>query len=217
MNNLDKILDSIRADADEKIAAVNDAASAERAQAESDARDRIANMKDKNDEKCRREREMILSRSRGSAEMRRREIMLGARVGLLDKAYSDAEKYICSMDEKVYDAFLARLLCDALCDRSAEERALAECGEEISEGEFTVAFNKADLARCAERIVADAVEMTVEKGERVPTVTVCPTPVAIGGGFILRLGDVETDCSVKTLIAASRVNTEADCAKVLFQ
>ena len=217
MNNLDKILAAIREDADEKIAAVNDRTAAQRAQLESDCADRIANMRDKNAVKCERERELILSRSRGAAEMRRREILLGARVGLLDKAYADAEKFICELDPKVYSAFLSRLLCDALCDRAAEERALAECGEEASEGSVTVSFNKNDLASCAKTVVSDALEMMKEKGEKAPKVQIAPDPVNVGGGFILRLGDVETDCSVKTLVAASRVNTEAECAKVLFR
>lgn len=217
MNNLDKILASINSDADERIASIRKDADEKRHTVEKDYSDRIENLREKNRVKCEKERDMILSRSRSGAEMRRREILLGARVGLLDKAYADAEKYICDLDPKVYAAFLARLLCDALCDRAAEEKALAEYGEEECTDTVAVAFNKNDLASCAKTVVADALEMMAEKGTAVPKVDICPDPVNIGGGFILRLGDVETDCSVATLVAAARVDTEAECARVLFR
>jgi len=160
---------------------------------------------------------MILSRSKGSAEMRRREILLTVRSGLLDKAYTEAENYICNMEPKVYNAFLSKLLCEAVCDRVNEEAILTENGEEKSDGAFEISFNKKDLENNAKQIIADADEMISEKGFAAPKIRIAKEPVNIGGGFILRLGDVETDCSVKTLVAAARVNSEADCAKVLFQ
>ena len=66
-------------------------------------------------------------------------------------------------------------------------------------------------------MIADALALLKERSCDAPKVALSQTAAKIGGGFILRSGDVECDCSIKTLVASSRGATEADAAKVLFQ
>lgn len=217
MNNEDKILDMIRLEAEQKAARIRKEADDDVAAVRSECDDRIKDMRAKNASKREREREVVLRRGRGSADMRRREIMLGARVKLLDRAYADAERFLCEMDRDAYAGLLANMLADALCDRIAEDRALAESGEDVGESVFEVSFNEKDRGELGEKVIADALGRLVSRGEKAPKITLSDKVAALGGGFILRSGDVECDCSIRTLVAASRSSTEADVARVLFQ
>ena len=197
---------SIRRETDSAVEAANE-----------DCANRIKDMRTKNAAKCEREREVVLRRAQSSSDMRRREIMLKARVSLLDKAYADAESFICKMDRDAYAALLVNLLADALADRVAEDKALAECGEEVGEAAFEVSFNEKEKDELGERVIADGLGRLADRGIDAPAVKLSETAAKIGGGFILRSGDVECDCSIRTLVAASRASTEAEAAKVLFQ
>lgn len=217
MNNIDKILQRIRSESEDRAAAILSEAGAEAAGLIGECDNRIKDMRLKNAEKCRREREAVLRRARSSADMRRREIMLGARVGLLDKAYAEAESFILNMDRDAYSALLSRLLADALSDRTAENRALTEYGEDAGNGAFEVAFNKNDRDELGAQVITDALGILAGRGEKAPEVTLSGREAKISGGFILCSGDVECDCSVHTLVATSRASTEAEAAQVLFQ
>lgn len=217
MNNEDKILRMIRLESEEKAAAIRRETDDAIAALDEECANRIKDMRAKNAAKCEREREVILRRGRGSADMRRREILLGARVKLLDKAYEDAERFICEMDREAYAALLANLLADALCDRLAEDRSLAECGEKVAKAQFEVAFNDKERAELGEAVIENALAQLAAKGEKAPKVSLSDKTAKIGGGFILRSGDVECDCSIRTLVRLSRAETESDAAKVLFQ
>ena len=217
MNNEDKILEAIRNEAADKAAQITDEFSARIAEVKADCDNRIRDMRTKNAAKREREREVILRRGRGSADMRRREIMLSARVKLLDRAYEDAERFICEMDRDAYAGLLANMLADALADRIAEDRALAECGESVGDAAFEVSFNEKDRAELGDRVIKLALERLAASVEKAPKVSLADYAASVGGGFILRSGDVSCDCSIKTLVAASRSSTEADVARVLFQ
>jgi vacuolar-type H+-ATPase subunit E/Vma4 len=217
MNNEDKILEAIRLRAEDKASAVRRETDAQIASVNEDCDNRIRDMRAKNAAKCERERDVILRRGRGSSDMRRREIMLGARVKLLDRAYEEAQRFICSMDRDAYAGLLSNMLADALLDRIAEDRALAECGEEVAKAAFEVSFNEKDKGEIGSRVISLALDRVASKGETAPELVLSEKTARVEGGFILRSGDVECDCSVRTLVAASRAATEADVARVLFQ
>lgn len=153
MNNEDKILDAIRLEAEGKAEQIKGECDARIAEVKTDCDNRIRDMRAKNAAKRERERDVILRRGRSSADMRRREIMLGARVDLLDRAYADAERFICEMDRDAYAGLLANMLASALADRIAEDKALAENGEAVNDTSFEVAFNERDRAELGERVI----------------------------------------------------------------
>lgn len=223
MNNTEKILEKIRSQGESKAAEIRSRTDAEIAELNAECENSLRDMRLKNAAKCEKEREVILRRAESSIAMRRREIMLGARVGLLDKAYAEAEKFFGEMDRDAYAALLSRLLANALADRLSEEHALSECGEESSGGDFEVAFNKKDRNEIGKSVIKDALAMLSGLGrvagriEKTPAVKLSEHAEQIGGGFILRSADVECDCSIHTLVTASRSSTEAEAAQVLFQ
>ena len=217
MNNEDKILDMIRTEAEQKAAQIKSESDEQIAAVNSDCDNRIRDMRTKNAAKCEREREVVLRRGRGSADMRRREIMLGARVELLDRAYSDARRFICDMDRDAYAGLLANMLADALRDRIAEDSALAESGEVVGEADFEVSFNEKDRGELGASVIEMALSRLAEAGTAAPKIALSEKLASVDSGFILRSGDVECDCSIRTLVETSRSSTEADVARVLFQ
>lgn len=217
MNNENKILEAIRLEAEEKAAQIKRESDEQLAAVNSDCENRIRDMRTKNAAKCEREREVILRRGRGSAGMRRREIMLGARVALLDRAYADAEKFICEMDRDAYAGLLANMLADAVADTLAEKCALVECGEDAGDNVFEVCFNEKDRDELGERVIEMALDRLKKSTQSAPQLSLCGELASVDGGFILRSGDVSCDCSIHTLVASCRAYSEADVARVLFQ
>lgn len=217
MNNVDKILQKIRAQGESKAAEIRSRTDTEIVQLNEECEGTLRDMRLKNAARCEKEREVIMRRSQSSIAMRRREIMLDARVGLLDKAYTEAERFFSEMDRDAYAALLSRLLANALADRLSEEHALSECGEESSGSQFEVAFNKKDRNELGKSVIKDALAMLSGRIGKVPEIKMSERAEQIGGGFILRSADVECDCSIHTLVTASRSLTEAEAAQVLFQ
>lgn len=217
MNNIDKILEKIRDQAEATAAGLRAETDARIAELNEECDGVIKDMREKSAAKCEKEREIILRRAESSSAMRRREIMLGARVGLLDKAYAEAERFLLEMDRDAYSALLAKLLADALSDRMAEKCALAEYGEETEKDTFEVAFNAKERDEIGKSVIKDALEILAERGGKSPKAALAKDAAKIDGGFILRSGDVECDCSIRTLVMSSRASTEAEAAQVLFQ
>ena len=90
MNNFDKIIDKIAAETDEKIAAVRAKAEREISELNEGCENKINDMRRMNGERIERECAMIASRAESAASMKRREVLLRARVGLIDRAYKNS-------------------------------------------------------------------------------------------------------------------------------
>ena len=207
MNNFDKIIDKIAAETDEKIAAVRAKAEREISELNEGCENKINDMRRMNGERIERECAMIASRAESAASMKRREVLLRARVGLIDRAYTNAEEYICSLPEEDYVSFLSHLLSDAVNSRLDEAAELAE--------HFEVIFNSADREKLSERVLGRSAELLGKRGKDI-SVSVAEETADIRGGLILRYGDIETNCSVKAVISSLRADTESEVVKVLF-
>ena len=76
MNNFDKIIDKIAAEAEEKIAAVRAKAEREISELNEGCENKINDMRRMNGERIERECAMIASRAESAASMKRREVLL---------------------------------------------------------------------------------------------------------------------------------------------
>lgn len=215
MNNFDKIIDKIAAEAEEKIAAVRAKAEREISELNEGCENKINDMRRMNGERIERECAMIASRAESAASMKRREVLLRARVGLIDRAYTNAEEYICSLPEEDYVSFLSHLLSDAVNSRLDEAAELAEHYGEEADCNFEVIFNSADREKLSERVLGRSAELLGKRGKDI-SVSVAEETADIRGGLILRYGDIETNCSVKAVISSLRADTESEVVKVLF-
>lgn len=220
MQNLDKITDKIMAEAQHRadgiLAEAN--AAAERITGEADERALTVLAGAKN----RAEREALAAAQRAysSADMKGREIMLATKVGLINKVFREARRQLLELEDGDYCVFVAHLLADAAAERiETVERLRAEYGDEENDClDFEVLFAEGDRETRAPLIIKTAKAFLRKKSAALGKTPfkISEESADIDGGVILRYGDIETNCSVDTVIAAAREKLEGRVAEILF-
>jgi V/A-type H+-transporting ATPase subunit E len=220
MNNLDKIIEKIDGDAASRVAATEKAAEDEVRRLKKEAKDHVADIMAKAEKTAEREEERIISRSRSAGEMRRREILLGAKVGVIDKAYDTAERFLLSLPPDQYKNVLAHLLADAVEERITSVLRLVSLygDKEEYSSEFTAVFNEHDREACGKEVIRSAGAILRAKSESKKSVKInlAEDTADIKGGVILRCGDIESNCSVEAMIRRSHEDTGDAIAAALF-
>ena len=221
MNNLDKILQKIAADAEERCQKIDEDTRARLSAMEAETAKRIAAMEADAAVTRKKETDAILSRANAECAMRERETILAEKAALLDEVYAKAEKAICALPAEKYGAFLAGLAADAIAEWLDTVRRLREeYGEEEvgTEDTFVLLLSGADRAKFGAGICAAAAD-TLRKSGVDPSglqITLSDTDAKIPGGVIVRYGDMETCCSIPALLSGIREDTEARIAGMLF-
>lgn len=221
MNNLDKILQKIAADAEERCRKIDEDTRARLSAVETETAQRIAAMEEEAAVARKKETDAILSRANAECAMRERETILTEKAALLNEVYTRAEKAICTLPAEEYGAFLAGLAADAIAERlQTVHRLREEYGEEEigTEESFVVLLSGTDRAKFGANICS-ATANALQKSGVDPSglqITLSDTDAKIPGGVIVRYGDMETCCSIPALLFGIRENTEAKIAGMLF-
>lgn len=130
-----------------------------------------------------------------AARLAKRRILLSKRGALIAAVLADAQKRLEEQSDEAAIAFLLRLA--------------ARCAGK-TEGEMQL--SKKDLARLpadfAERLRQAAPEARL---------TISETPANISGGFILRCGEIEQNCSLESLFYAARERLQDIAQQTLFR
>ena len=220
MNNLDKIIEKIDGDAADRVAAVEKAEESEVYRLKKEARDRAADIMAKAEKTAEREKDRIINRACSAGEMHRREILLSAKVDMIDKAYDTAEKFLLSLPPDQYKKLLAHLLADAVEERITSVLRLVTLYGDSEEHstEFTAVFNERDKQSCGKEVIKSAGAILRAKSDSKKSVKIglAEDTADIKGGVILRYGDIESNCSVEAMVRRSREDTGDAIAAVLF-
>ena len=194
MNGIENITRRIREDTQAEIdqGAAQAQAEAERitaryrAQAEAEGKDLAAR-----NEKAAAEREERLV---SAARMEARKTALAAKQEMVERAYDLALEKLCAMPKAQYVEAAARLLVKAAPDGRGEVILSAE-----------------DRTRVGADLVAKA-NTLLKNGK----LTLSGQTRPICGGFILKNGNVEVNCTFETLVRLQRTETAGAVAKQLF-
>jgi V/A-type H+-transporting ATPase subunit E len=138
------------------------------------------------------EKPEILKRREIVANLDVKKIMLGAQQDLIALAFNEALKTLASLPADKYLAF-----CEALLEKAVEtgdEFLLVSPKEKNLNEEWLKRYNEKHKT-----------SLSLEKSAS-----------PFSGGFILRKGDIDTNCVFDMLITWSREDIEADVAKRLF-
>lgn len=222
MNNLDKILQKIAADADVKCQKIEEDTRVRLSAMEDDTAKQIAALEEAAAVTQKKETDAILSRADAECAMRKRETILSEKAALLDEVYVRAEKAICALPENEYGAFLARLAADAVSERLETVRLLREeYGDTDDSGDdnaFMILLSGTDRQKYGAVICTQTAELLLNAGVDISSLqlTLSDTDAKIPGGVIVRYGDMETCCSLPALMAGIRETTEAKIAGMLF-
>lgn len=220
MNNLDKIIEKINDQAQGEADAIFAAATSKAAQIMEDGENRAGDTVVRAQKKAERDTAAAIERARSTADMKKREILLGTKVGLLGKAFAEAERKLLELPADEYCDFAAHLLCDAVSDRvETVDKLRREYGDEEEYSlDFEAIFNAKDKEAYGADIVkrAKALLKKISADMGKTEIRVSDETAAIDGGLILRYGDIETNCSVEAVIAGAREKSEATAASILF-
>lgn len=193
MNGIEKITELIRTDAQTEIGRVLEdarrAAEAEKDRAEACAETERAELTAKYEKAAAEREERLIS----AAQMEARKILLAAKQEMVEKAYIRAQEKLCAMDAESYANVLSELLVQASSDGTEE-----------------AVFSPEDR----ERVGRIAVERANAASGR--HLTLSQETLPIQGGFILRSGNVEVNCTFDTLVRLEKAETAGAVAKILF-
>lgn len=168
-----------------------------------------------------KEGEALVVRAKSSAAMTRRNIELSAKSEMIDRAFSRAMQEIYEMDREEYAELLLSLLCRILIEqRIAERDSMRLYNESIAPDYYELMLNARDCGDVASRIISGV--RTAAATGKIPAdmpakVRLAPESVEIDGGFILRCGDVETNCSFAMMLATLRPVLEPRIQQILYR
>ena len=140
---------------------------------------------------------------------------------LIDKAFVSARDELCNLPDDQKLELLSGLLLSALTSEYEAEQSRADVyGLEEDEGVryYEVILNERDRARIGESLINSFKRKIVGKdlGDLPSRVSLSSQTANIGGGVVIKVGDVEINCSIESIISRLRPRLEAQVAKILF-
>ncbi len=130
-------------------------------------------------------------------DVERRRSSLAVKRSLVDEAFDHSVAALNALEGEAYEGFIVKLLKEA-CDSGKEEVVVG-----------------ADEKKLNANLIAKANDALKAEG-RVGELTLSQETRLLDGGFILRSGGVETNCSFGMLVRGVRPELEKDVANLLF-
>jgi len=200
MNSLNAITDRIISDA-RKYADGLASSSEKRADAIiKEAKERAAEQTSALLSKTSAQDELAIKRAQSANQLNERNSLLNEKIRLSDECFTLAAKKIASLPEDEYISFMLRYFSECVEDRKSE-----------------IVLNSADRERLGEKFTRRAAGIFKSK---YPDSALLPTLsgdcAAIDGGFVLRCGDVETNCSVSSIVGMYKEKLETKVLSILF-
>ena len=212
----DKILDEARKDAEARLAE----ADAECARINAEYKEKTDKTVKSLNAAAKAEAEEIVSRMRSGEAAMRKNTLLKTQGEMIDRAFEIAEKELASLsgDERV--EFLTGLLTALISAEWEAEQSRDEIYGDEGEAEriYEVMLNPKDREHHGKTIISNFKRRIVGKelGDIASRVVLSDKTVDIDGGIVVKMGSIEINSSVHTLVASLRSSYEAKVAKILF-
>lgn len=219
MVGLEKITQKIISDAQAHADAILAAARARVAEIEADCEQKKQELEQIIEAEAVKEGESVKMRAKSSIAMSKRDSMLSLRASLIDEAFEAALAQLIALDPTAYREMLTGLLTKVICERSqSEQDSIRLYGEDISPAKYEVLMNKKDKDAHGKAIIDGVRRATVGKlsPKVLDKLVLSDRSVNIDGGFIIRCGEIELNCSLRVLVEGVRPQLETAVASVLF-
>ncbi len=213
MNGLEKIIERILSDARAKANEYTNACEEKIKAMKQGALDEILNMEIFYMSQSEKQSAELFSRAQSSWLLEANDIILSQKNALVDEAFEVAKTKILSLGDKEYVDLISGVLAYALREREAVRKRNIENGVENDDIIPEVIFNEKDNKKRAKQIL-QATKKSIS--EDTPLVLSKQT-AEIEGGFILKCGEMEINCSLATILSEVRKVCEARVIKTLFQ
>lgn len=218
MNGIEKITDKIIAEAHEyEIEVINKA----EAQAESvlaDYKSRAETIKESQLTEAEKNAKSITERAISSSQLMKRNMILSAKNEIIEQAFTNTLELFRKLPVDEYTALLVRILCGVItANADSEADYIAKYGRDNIEitDEYILFLNEKDRTSIGELLInnGDVVNVVQKYGHKL---TLSSESVSIAGGFILRYGDIETNCAMDKMIDQLRGTLKSKIYKELF-
>ena len=195
MTGLEKIVAAIREEAQAEANAVIDQAHAEAARILSEEKSRSDALCAEIEASARQQAADAERAAASAAELQRRRRLLEAKQELLAHTMEEALKKLYALPEEAYFTLLIQMA--------------SACAESMA-GELLLSSK--DLSRCPEGFI-QRVEQALPKGA---ALSLSRDTRPIDGGFILKYGDIEHNCSFRAVFDARREELTDKVRGILF-
>ena len=191
MTGLDKITEKIIAEARADAAAINDRASKQCADIMFAASSDAERIKASLEERAQKEAENIIARAKSSAAMQKRNLILDAKSKAVESIFETAYKPNISL--------------------------YGEENVEIPE-KYELVFNESDKKKLSDAVLKGTERIVIGKisREERSKLSIAENTVDIDGGVIVRLGNIEINCSTEAVFALVRERMESEISSMLF-
>jgi len=198
MNGAEKIKERIISDARERAGKILEDARLEAQDiikaAEKQAFQRVTIMT----EKAKEEAALYKERFRAAGEMEARKSILKIRQETIDEAFSTAVSRIADLPDDQYSQFIEDVLLNVIID-----------------GEGSLVLNKRDKQRLGQKFVGKINKKAKNSGKKAE-LKLSDDDLDSSGGFIVRYGEMEINCTLEVIINMIRPNLESEVAATLF-
>lgn len=221
MTGLDKITEKIIAEARADAAAINDRASKQCADIMFAASSDAERIKASLEERAQKEAENIIARAKSSAAMQKRNLILDAKSKAVDSIFETAYKELLALPEEKYCELVSRLVAAAITDELETEKTnISLYGEENVEipEKYELVFNESDKKKLSDAILKGTERIVIGKisREEISKLSIAEDTADIDGGVIVRLGNIEINCSTEAVFALVRERMESEISEMLF-
>lgn len=198
MNGAEKIKERILTDArslhDKILAEANAQAKSIIAEAEKEAFQKTTLIT----EKAKEEAALIKQRYQAAESMEDRKNILKVRQECINEAFDLALKNLSDMPDDKYKLFIEGIILDT-----------------VKNGDGIIVFNERDKKRLGEGFISEINGKLKTKGLSA-ALSLAKDSLNSSGGFILRYGDMEVNCTLEIILNMQRPNLESEVAKILF-
>ncbi len=212
----DKILADARAEAEQRLAA----ADAEAAKIDAEYAERAAKITERESAQAKEDAAELVARAKSGERTMRKEDLLSLKSEMIDRAFVIAENELIALPDDRRLELLTRLLSSALLAEYEAEQSRSEIYGDVGEADaiYEIMLNSKDKDKLGSALMENFRRSIVGKdmGDMPNRVTLSEDTVNIGTGVIIRVGAVEINCSVESIVASLRDSLQAKVEKVLF-
>lgn len=198
MNGADRIKERIITDAKGRAGKIIEAARLEAQgiikDAEKQAFQRVAIMT----EKAKEEAVLYKQRFHAAGGMEDRKSILKTRQDTIDEAFSTALSRVAGLPDDKYSLFIEDILFKV-----------------IKDDEGTIVLNKKDKQRLGQQFVGKVNDKLKNMGKNA-VLKLAGDDLNSCGGFVIRYGVMEINCTLEVILNMARPNLEAEVASILF-
>ncbi|MCL1805481.1 MAG: V-type ATP synthase subunit E [Clostridiales bacterium] len=142
--------------------------------------------------------EEIRRRAASAAEQEAKQQLLATKQSLISRAFDAALHKLLALPEPEYTGLLAKLAAEASTTGSEE-----------------LVFSPKDKNGCGQKVLDGANGLLAKAGKK-GALTISAEAGSFEGGFLMKSGDVEVNCTLDTILRLSREDLTLDVAHALF-